>query len=469
MHVTDSWAHESRQVHEIGVPVPSQQQQRRRAAGGSSSGRRTPAAASPVLLQNNIACFTPSSSSGAAAAASTDVADSSASGLLQQEQQQVLPPSINRSSSFNPQPQPELDTLSQDVADLASALASALAALGNSGGGSSSSQQDSAAILQGLQQQTNEGVTALPAELLAASFDQGFTDEADVTAALQEQEQLTVAAAAMAAEAEAAVARLQQQQQQRLAPVDVFAIAKQALITPPSAAVPGSLAAAAAAAGAAAAPSSSSSSGRRSPSGSPGSSLASASVDEIAAALLSDDYEEACHCLVDAICSCMDCGDSNSSEPCNLEHLYDEAEQQQQQQGVPAAVAAVAAAPEAAESAAFTAAAAAAAAFDAPPAAAVDDKPTPVEELAATQGFVPEPAVASAGAADANKGLGNGCFTDARGSADARAEAFGGVNRALQQSADLLDSLSDPTHPLVLKADRDLADAKRHMGHLLAA
>lgn len=68
VHVTDSWAHESRQVHEIGVPVPSQQQQRRRAAGGSS-GSKTPAAASPVLLQNNIACFTPSSSSSSSVSA----------------------------------------------------------------------------------------------------------------------------------------------------------------------------------------------------------------------------------------------------------------------------------------------------------------------------------------------------------------------------------------------------------------
>jgi hypothetical protein len=467
MHVTDSWAHESRQVHEIGVPVPSQQQQRRRAAGGSSSGSKTPAAASPVLLQNNIACFTPSSSSASAAAAVSEVVDSSASSVLQQ--QQMLPPSIHRSSSFNPQP--ELDPLSQDVANLLpllqTELASALAALANSSNSSSSSQQDSAAILQGLQQQqTREGVTPLPAELLATSFDQGFADEADVTAALQEQEQLTAAAAAMAAEAEAAVARLQQRQ--RLAPVDVFAIAKQALISPPSAAVPGSKAAAAAtAAAAAAAPSSSSSSsssnGRRSPSGSPGSSLASASEDEIAAALLSDDCEEACLCLVDAICSCMNCDDSNSTEPCELDHLYDEdAEQPQPQQGLPAA----AAAPEAAESAAFTAAAAAA--FDASPSAAVDDEPTPVEQIAAMQGFVPEPAAASASAAD-NDGLGNGCFTGVEGSADARAEAFGGVNRALQQSADLLDSLSDPTHPLMLKADRELADAKRHMGHLLAA
>jgi hypothetical protein len=474
MHITDSWAHESRQVHEIGVPVPSQQQQRRRAAGGSSSGSKTPAAASPVLLQN-IACFTSSSSSGPAAAEGSEVADSSASSMLQQQQQQqVLPPSIHRSSSFNPQP--ELDPLSQDVArllpQLQTELASALAALANNS--SSSTQQDSAAILEGLQQQqqTSAGVTPLPAELLVTSFDQEFADEADVTAALQEQEQLTAAAAAMAAEAEAAVARLQQQQQQRLAPVDVFAIAKQALITPPSAAVPGSLAAAAAAAAAASAtPSSSSSSGRRSPSGSPGSSLASASEDEIAAALLSDDCEEACLCLVDAICSCMNCGDSNSAEPCELDHLYDEfaeqPQQQQQQQGLPAAAAAAAAAaPEAAESAAFTAAAAGFS--DASAAAVVDDEPTPVEQLAAMQGFVPEPAAASASATD-NDGLGNGCFTGVKGTADARAEAFGGVNRALQQSADLLDNLSDPTHPLMLKADRELADAKRHMGHLLAA
>ncbi|WIA22094.1 hypothetical protein OEZ85_004436 [Tetradesmus obliquus] len=64
---------------------------------------------------------------------------------------------------------------------------------------------------------------------------------------------------------------------------------------------------------------------------------------------------------------------------------------------------------------------------------------------------------------------GPGCFAGVNGSADARAEAFGGVDRALQQSAELLDSLADPTHPLMLKADRELADAKRHMGHLLAA
>ncbi|KAF6260793.1 hypothetical protein COO60DRAFT_847812 [Scenedesmus sp. NREL 46B-D3] len=156
MHVSDSWAHESRQVNEIGVPVPSQQQQRQRAAGGSSSLLQTPAAASPVLLQNNIACFTPSSSSSSASAAapSAEAADSSIPSL--QQQQQALLPGIKRSSSFDPPS--ELDTLSQDVARLLPLLqlelASALASLSSSSSSSSSSsQQDSAKLLESSQQQ----------------------------------------------------------------------------------------------------------------------------------------------------------------------------------------------------------------------------------------------------------------------------------------------------------------------------
>jgi len=51
---------------------------------------------------------------------------------------------------------------------------------------------------------------------------------------------------------------------------------------------------------------------------------------------------------------------------------------------------------------------------------------------------------------------------------EARAVAFAGVQEALEKSAALLDILADPTHPLMLKADRDVAEAKRQMGHLLA-
>eukprot|EP00775_Hariotina_reticulata_P014318 gene14318-45_t len=50
---------------------------------------------------------------------------------------------------------------------------------------------------------------------------------------------------------------------------------------------------------------------------------------------------------------------------------------------------------------------------------------------------------------------------------EAREAAFAGVHEALEKSAALLDALADPTHPLMLAADRQVAAAKTHMGQLL--
>jgi hypothetical protein len=50
-----------------------------------------------------------------------------------------------------------------------------------------------------------------------------------------------------------------------------------------------------------------------------------------------------------------------------------------------------------------------------------------------------------------------------------RAAVFTDVQTALEKSAQLLLALSDPCHPLLLEADRNLATASRqlHSGHLL--
>jgi hypothetical protein len=185
----------------------------------------------------------------------------------------------------------------------------------------------------------------------------------------------------------------------------------------------------------------SSSSGSGSPGRSPSSTLVSG--DEIAAALLSDDCEEACFCMVDAICSCSDwnlsCScDSDPDTPCELSDAEDgKASLQHAQHSGQAAHKHTAAhrhAPAQHEGAASPAAA-----------------PVPALSLA-------ELARAAAIAARHDPY-----------SLAARAAAFSDVQTALEKSASLLSALSDPCHPLMLEADRKLATASRqlHGGKML--
>lgn len=181
--------------------------------------------------------------------------------------------------------------------------------------------------------------------------------------------------------------------------------------------------------------------GSRSPARSPSATLTSG--DEIAAALLSDDCEEACFCMVDAICSCSDwdlnCAcEEDPDTPCELADDNDKAAHTHVSGAAPAR-------PAPAHASATHAAGSAAPAGDwsstAPSAISVAELAR-AAAIAATH----DPAALAARAA---------VFTD--------------VQAALEKSAQLLLALSDPCHPLVLEADRSLATASRqlHSGHLL--
>lgn len=193
--------------------------------------------------------------------------------------------------------------------------------------------------------------------------------------------------------------------------------------------------------------SSTAASGSRSPARSPSATLTSG--DEIAAALLSDDCEEACFCMVDAICSCSDWDlnctcEEDPDTPCELADGDDEAAVPavHQPAGVPgAAPARHGPAHASATHAAGSAAPAGDWSSTAPSAISVAELAR-AAAIAATH----DPAALAARAA---------VFTD--------------VQEALEKSAQLLLALSDPCHPLVLEADRSLATASRqlHSGHLL--
>jgi hypothetical protein len=239
--------------------------------------------------------------------------------------------------------------------------------------------------------------------------------------------------------------------------------------------------------------------------------LHSTAEDDIAAALLSDDFEDACLCLVDAICSCQDNAHlpecqayaSTNSQGSSCTSTKDElvlaaaAEvpraNDSRGSGPPAEITSVplaggqeaaagtlaavlppsAASSNVIETLSFPAAAATA--------AARLSRNTPVDgthgihdnngssssslvvaaprKLLAGPAarFLPVPAVTTATA------LAHDLVDDA----EARSAAFAGVQEALEKSAALLDALADPSHPLMLAADRDVAAAKTHMGHLL--
>jgi hypothetical protein len=178
------------------------------------------------------------------------------------------------------------------------------------------------------------------------------------------------------------------------------------------------------------------------------------SGDEIAAALLSDDCEEACFCMVDAICSCSDWDLSCSCEddpdtPCELS---------EGESDVPAQIAAHKAVAHRSHSSAAAQPARAPA-----PAAQADSNATSESgnstcTAAPTALSLAELTRAAALAARHDPAV-----------LAARAAAFTDVQTAMEKSAQLLQALSDPCHPLMLEADRNLATASRqlHSGHLL--
>lgn len=213
----------------------------------------------------------------------------------------------------------------------------------------------------------------------------------------------------------------------------------------------------AAVAAAAATTGSSASSGSRSPGRSPSSTLTSG--DEIAAALLSDDFEEACFCMVDAICSCadwdFDCScESDADTPCELsedeEGLHMPSVQHQQHSTT-----------------------------------AHRHTHSKGRSHSTAQDLLPaSPTGASTGSMDSSSNFGGSTALSvdelARVAAvaamrdpamlAARAAAFTDVQAALEKSAELLQALHDPCHPLMIEADRNLATASRqlHAGPLLS-
>jgi hypothetical protein len=195
---------------------------------------------------------------------------------------------------------------------------------------------------------------------------------------------------------------------------------------------------------------SSSSSGSRSPGRSPSATLTSG--DEIAAALLSDDCEEACFCMVDAICSCSDWDLSCSCEedpdtPC--EFSEDESD-------LPEHTAAHEVVAQGAHSSAPTQPAQA-------PAVHAGSNATPDSSYSRSTA-----APTALSLAELARAAALAARHDPAALA-ARAAAFTDVQTAMEKSAQLLQALSDPCHPLMLEADRNLATASRqlHSGRLL--
>lgn len=201
--------------------------------------------------------------------------------------------------------------------------------------------------------------------------------------------------------------------------------------------------------------SSSKASSSRSPGRSPGATLTSG--DEIAAALLSDDCEEACFCMVDAICSCADwdlnCAcEADADTQCALpedESAHAPAHTARQEPTAYATYSTPQAQP-------------ARASAHAPPMRAVSD-------MAPAGSYSRSSAAPSAVSVSE---LARAAALAARydpAALAARDKSFTDVQEALQKSAQLLQALTDPCHPLVLEADRKLASASRqlHSGHLL--
>jgi hypothetical protein len=200
----------------------------------------------------------------------------------------------------------------------------------------------------------------------------------------------------------------------------------------------------------------SSSKERGSPGRSPNATLVSG--DEIAAALLSDDCEEACFCMVDAICSCSDwdlsCScDSDPDTVCELSDGEEDAQAHSQHAQHSAA---------AAHKHAAAHQHAAAHRMQHVPVQQEGEAPAsdPAADLADAYS---QPAPASAlSLAELARAAAIAARHDPYSLA-ARAAAFSDVQTALQKSTSLLSALSDPCHPLMLEADRKLATASRQL------
>ena len=142
------------------------------------------------------------------------------------------------------------------------------------------------------------------------------------------------------------------------------------------------------------------------------------SHDELACALLSDDCEEACNCMVDALCACQ-------AE--NADHCYCP-------EDLTAAVAAVSETP-----------ALAAAVSSAPPL-----PPSPQDQQQQHQYDVVSE--------DSQQLM---SLATVAADVEAQERRLEDVQAAIERSMALLDQLRDPAHPLVLAADRGLAMAHR--------
>lgn len=179
------------------------------------------------------------------------------------------------------------------------------------------------------------------------------------------------------------------------------------------------------------------SSGRQSP------LLALASHDDIAAALCSDDYEDACHALADVLGSCSEEGawlhaDNTMPPP-------------------PMATAPAAVAPAAAPVRA----------------AAVDSNDDPALQEASSQGApeaVPQVMVTGNAAVSAATAMASaGGLSLGLPKAVARKAALQGVETALREAWEVVREEPDPGAPRVLEADRGLAAATTAMDRLLKA
>eukprot|EP00879_Flechtneria_rotunda_P000875 GHRR01001002.1.p1 GENE.GHRR01001002.1~~GHRR01001002.1.p1 ORF type:complete len:609 (+),score=236.60 GHRR01001002.1:178-2004(+) len=226
------------------------------------------------------------------------------------------------------------------------------------------------------------------------------------------------------------------------------------------------------------------------------SSLADASDDELAAALLSDDCEEACFCMVDAFCSCD--GLNSSEDYCWIE------DHQQPLQSSAAAIAPGAVPDYESYGTSYVTSAAAGAAQTAADhgnnstgsssgsgarrgsleakrsgyrqspyasrAAPSSQQPSVSQWRSAQQQRRSGPTSGSA-ADQNNSNNSNSSATNCKEGSyqDDAAAVYAGVREALAASAHLLQKMADVSHPLVLEADRNVARAQRGIGRLLPA
>jgi hypothetical protein len=178
------------------------------------------------------------------------------------------------------------------------------------------------------------------------------------------------------------------------------------------------------------------------------------SHDDLACALLSEDCEEACNCMVDALCACQEE---------NSDHCYCPVEPEEEAADVAVAVAAAAPVSPAAAGKTPTATATAGSASSpgvfCPPLAPLEGFHHHQQQHQNQQQKQQQYEVE---AEDAEQ-----LASLARVTADVEAQErrLEDVQAAIDKSMALLEQLKDPAHPLVLEADRGLALA--HMGSAL--